>query len=142
MPLVNTLNAIETNLETILVTTLGYSLEDLSVNDIEDNPLAQLITGDMDIPDDEELSIEYANRIYEIIVKEQVAESTPVLGRAKANDIIAALRGALTEPALNSGDLEVSRLVVSITGFSFPQFIQEGKIIKQDCRFTINFNAE
>ena len=142
MSLLTTLNAIETNLETILTTTLGYSLEDLSVDDIDETPLAQLITGDMDIPDDEELSIEYADRIYEIIVKAQVADSTPDLGRAKANDLIAALRGALTEPALNSGDLATSKEVVSITGFSFPQFGQDGKIITQDCRFNINFNAE
>ena len=142
MSLLTTLNTIETNLETILTTTLGYSLEDLSVDDIEETPLAQLITGDMDILDDEKLSIEYADRIYGITVKAQVADSTPDLGRAKANDLIAALRGAITESALNSGDLEVSRLVVSITGFRFPQFGQEGKIITQDCGFTINFNAE
>ena len=142
MSLLTTLNAIETNLKTILETTLGYSLEDLSNDDIDDTPLAQLNSDDMDILDDENLSIEYADRVYLITVKASVVDSTPDLGRAKANELIAALRGAITEAALNSGDLAISKLVVSITGFKFPQYIQEGKIVMQDCRFLIHFNAE
>jgi hypothetical protein len=140
MALLDTLNAIETNIETILTATLSYSLEDLSVNDIEDKTLAQLNAGDMDILDDEENSIEYADRDYRIDTKSFA--TSPDEARDKANVIIAAVRAAFTIAALNSGDFAVSKLVVSITGFSFPGHRWEGKTVHQDCMFRINFNAE
>jgi len=140
MALIDTLNAIDTNIKTILATTLGYSLEDLSVEDIGDKTLAQLKPGNMNIEDDSEISIEYADRDFLIRTKSEAKE--PDDARAKANEIIAALRGALTITALNSGDLATSKLVVSITGFSFPDYGHEGKVLYQDCHFSINFNAE
>ncbi|MCK5615562.1 hypothetical protein KAR91_77575 [Candidatus Pacearchaeota archaeon] len=140
MALLETLNAIDTNIETILETTLGYSLEDLSVEDIGTATLAQLMPGTMIIQDEDETSIEYADRDYLIQTKSEAKE--PNDARAKANEITAALRGALTITALNSGDLAISRLVVSITGFTFPDYSHDGKTLHQACHFSINFNAE
>ena len=142
MALLTTLNAIETNLETILATTLGYSLEDLSDDDIDKTPLAQLRSGDMEILDDEPVSIEEADRIYEVTVKQGLAVSGPNTARATANDIIAALRGAITEAALNTGDIAISKKVNSVTGYRFPEYSHNGKVLIQICQFNINFDAD
>ena len=142
MALLITLNAIETNLETILATILGYSLEDLSDDDIDTTPLAQLQSGDMEILDDEPLSIEAGDRIHEITVKQGLGVSAPNTARATANDIIAALRGAIIEPSLNTGALATSKKVNSVTGYRFPEYSHNGKVLVQICQFNINFDAD
>jgi len=140
MSLLDTLNAIETNIETILGTTLGYLLEDLSGDDIDTTTLAQLFSERMVILDEEEISPEYADRDYLVVTKSEA--TTPDAARTKANTIIAALRGAFTIAALNSGSLSVSQPVASITGFTFSPYWHENKTLYQEFRFTVNFNTE
>ena len=139
MPLLDTLNALHTNLKNA-VTTLGYNLEDLSLGGIGTETLGQVHADELQFLDAIENSIDEADITFLIIAKAEA--KGPDEARIKSYELISELKSILTMENLNTGDLATSKLAVSITEVRFPPFEHEAKTIQQACQFKINFNAE
>ena len=111
----DTLQSINTNIETILTSTIGWKLEDLSdkVSTIKDTPLTTLRFIDLNFEDIYGQKPKYLIAAYEIYVFG--IKFTPAEIRDKQAEFAFEIRDNITVDALNVGALATTKYVSRIT---------------------------